>query len=93
MSEIAPINGNMVPQRVAPGHALSEQAVATMAPPAAQDEVEISSMARALSLLEGAPDIRMDKVASVRAALANGTYETDDKINATIDRLMSDVLA
>lgn len=92
MSEVAPINGGMIPQRVAPGHSPAEHGVSTLAPPA-QDEVEISSAARAMSLMEGTPDIRMDKVAAVRAAIARNEYETDDKFNKMIDRLMGDVYA
>ncbi|HOW17435.1 MAG TPA: flagellar biosynthesis anti-sigma factor FlgM [Phycisphaerae bacterium] len=92
MSEIAPVNGDMIPQRIGPGHAPREHGVATIAAPA-QDEVEISSVAQALSLLENAPDIRVDKVAEVRAAIARGDYETDERIDRTIDRLMVDVYA
>jgi flagellar biosynthesis anti-sigma factor FlgM len=92
MSEVAPINGGIIPQRLGQSPPSGEQGVATMTPPA-QDEVEISSVARALSLLESAPDVRIEKVAAVRAAIARGDYETDDKINRTIDRLMVDVYA
>ncbi|MGB9623646.1 MAG: flagellar biosynthesis anti-sigma factor FlgM [Phycisphaerae bacterium] len=92
MSEIAPVNGDMIPQRIGPSHAPREHGVATIAAPA-QDEVEISSVAQALSLLEGAPDIRVHKVAAVREAIARGDYETEEKIDRTIDRLMTDVYA
>ena len=90
MSEVGPINGGMVPQRIAPGHLPTEHGVATAAPPA-QDEVEISSVARALSMLDAAPDIRMDKVAQVRAQIADGTYDTPEKIDLTINRSMEDL--
>jgi len=57
------------------------------------DQVEISDLARLLSSLD--PDsqalFRADKVATIREAIANGTYETDDKINYVVGRLM-DVL-
>lgn len=38
-------------------------------------------------------DIRADKVAEIRAQIANGTYETDDKLNATVDKMLDDVLS
>jgi len=92
MSDVAPVNGGMIPQRISPSHTPSEHDVETIAAPA-QDEVQISSVAQALSLLESAPDIRVDKVAEVRAAIARGDYETDEKIDRTIDQLMIDVYA
>lgn len=57
------------------------------------DCVEISDLARLLSSLD--PDrqavLRAQKVADIRAAVADGTYETDDKIDYVVSRLM-DVL-
>ena len=57
------------------------------------DSVEISDLARLLSSLD--PDrqamVRAQKVADIRAAIGNGTYETDDKIDYVVSRLM-DVL-
>ena len=57
------------------------------------DHVEISELAQLLSSLD--PDsqslFRPEKVADIREAIANGTYETDDKIDYVVGRLM-DVL-
>lgn len=92
MSEVAPINGSMIPQRIGPNHASAEHGVATLAP-ASQDEVEISSVAQALSLMKTMPDIRMDKVTQVRAAIARNEYDTPEKVDWTVDRLMNDVYA
>jgi flagellar biosynthesis anti-sigma factor FlgM len=58
---------------------------------ASTDRVEISQMAQTLSTLEPNTEIRVDKVAALKEAINNGTYETEDKINATVDRLL-DVL-
>lgn len=52
------------------------------------DQVEISDLAQRLSALGSASGIRTEKVAAVRDAIAAGTYETPDKIEYTIDRLM-----
>jgi anti-sigma28 factor (negative regulator of flagellin synthesis) len=53
--------------------------------------VEISELAQTLSTLEPEADIRIDKVLAIREAIANGTYETPEKIEATVERLL-DVL-
>jgi anti-sigma28 factor (negative regulator of flagellin synthesis) len=37
------------------------------------------------------PDIRWDKVNSIRAALAQGTYETDAKMSAALDNLLDEI--
>ena len=55
---------------------------------AVMDRVEISETARFLSTLERGGDIRVDKVLAIREAIADGTYETDDKIDVTVDRLI-----
>ncbi len=52
------------------------------------DSVEISELAQVLSTLDRPGDIRADKVAAVREAIQNGTYETDDKLEYAMDRLL-----
>jgi anti-sigma28 factor (negative regulator of flagellin synthesis) len=37
--------------------------------------------------------IRADKVAAVKAAIANGTYETDDKLNGAVNNLLDEVVS
>lgn len=65
-----------------------------IAPPApaqeGTDQVEISELARLLSSLD--PDeqsrVRSQKVAELREAVQNGTYEIDDKLDYVVKRLM-----
>lgn len=57
----------------------------------ATDTVEISDSARYLSELKKLPAIRQDKVAAARDSLANGTYETPEKLAVTVNRLMEDL--
>lgn len=42
----------------------------------------------AVRAAESGSDIRMDKVASIRAAIAQGTYETPEKLDLALDRLL-----
>ncbi len=51
------------------------------------DTVEISDSARYLSELKNLPD-RADKVQSAKDSIAAGTYETPERIDGTVDKLM-----
>jgi len=55
---------------------------------AGQDRVEISEVARLLNRLAELPEIRTEKVEQVRAAIARGDYETPDKIEVVVERLL-----
>lgn len=54
------------------------------------DKVEISSTAVHLDSLRR-NDIRADKVAEIRAQIENGSYETPDKLDSAIDKLLDDL--
>ena len=66
---------------------------------AASDELELSSEAQqisqtqALGQTDRASDgIRTEKVAALREAISNGTYETTENLSAALDKLL-DTLA
>jgi len=88
MSDIPPIQA----AGSAPALALSEREPATSTTATLEaaplDSVEISDVAAALSVLDAPETIRIDKVSAIRDAILNGTYETPDKIQATVDRLL-----
>ena len=42
----------------------------------------------AVRAADAAADIRFDRVNAIRAAIADGTYETPDKLDAALDRLL-----
>ncbi len=69
------------------GTAGTQDAVRT----AGQDTVEISDMARYLSEIKKLPEIRQDKVEAARQAIANGSYETPEKLDATVTQMWSDL--
>lgn len=56
-----------------------------------RDRVELSEHARWLDTLRSLPPIRAEKVAEIKAAIADGTYESDEKLNTAIDRLLEDI--
>ncbi len=61
-------------------------------PAAAQtDRVDISEAAQRAAQIHEIPDIRADKVAAAKAAIAEGTYDTDAKMNVALDRLLDEI--
>lgn len=73
----------------APHMARSSQAT-TSTGSSIQDELQISDAGQLVDQVHQLPDIRQDRVDSIRAQIAAGTYETDDKLNAAIDRLLDE---
>ena len=60
--------------------------------PAAQtDSVDISPAADLAGRLSEIPAIRQDRVASIKAAIASGTYETADKLSGAVSRLLDEI--
>ena len=53
------------------------------------DAVELSRTAYLMSRLEAMPDIRQELVDSVRQQIADGTYETPERLNAAIEELIA----
>lgn len=91
MTQINRIYGNNGLNMVRP----DQRANGTGATPAGfkpQDQVEFSEAAQQLSNSQQ-PDIRMDKVNQIRQAIAQGTYETPEKIDVVVDRLFKEMSA
>lgn len=55
------------------------------------DQLDISAEADLVSRAKELPDIRADKVASIKAQIADGSYFTDDKLDAALDRLLDEI--
>ncbi|MCA9104156.1 MAG: flagellar biosynthesis anti-sigma factor FlgM [Planctomycetales bacterium] len=55
------------------------------------DELEISSEAQEVLASGEASTVRADKIANIREQIANGTYETPEKLEIAMNRLF-DVL-
>jgi flagellar biosynthesis anti-sigma factor FlgM len=57
----------------------------------ATDKLELSGLSPMLQSLK-TNDIRTDKVASIKAQIAAGTYEDDQKLDVATDRMLDDLL-
>ncbi|MCE9604804.1 MAG: flagellar biosynthesis anti-sigma factor FlgM [Planctomycetia bacterium] len=56
-----------------------------------QDEVQISSAASFIDQVHQVPDIRQDRVAAIKAAIADGTYETSGKLDAALNAFLDEI--
>ncbi len=55
------------------------------------DRVDISDRARLLSQLAALPETRTDLVDSIRKQIADGTYETADRLDEAVTNLLGDL--
>ena len=55
------------------------------------DTVEISDGARYLAEIKKLPDIRDDKIQAARDQIASGQFETPERIDGTVDRLLQEL--
>ena len=95
MSEIAPISRPDAPPQIrgAERQGRAKNVVAT--PPRGSDKVELSTAAQLLSQLSKLPDVRpvvVGRIEQIRNQIADGTYETSDKIDAVIQNIADDLV-
>jgi flagellar biosynthesis anti-sigma factor FlgM len=87
MSDIPPIHLSTQAPAAVGSNGAHHRPVNGQAPVPA-DTVEISELGQRLSALANDPDIRLEKVQALRLAIAEGTYETQEKLDATVARLV-----
>lgn len=90
MSDVSPVNrpsAVTIDPQVRPSRAQSHADTTTRG----EDQVELSNTAQLLSKLRELPEVRQDLIDRVRASIADGTYETDDKTDAAVDSLLEDI--
>jgi len=67
------------------------QAAAPSSAAPIQDELQLSSEAQLIEKVRQLPDIRQELVARIRAEIAAGTYETDEKLDIAVGRLLDEI--
>lgn len=60
-------------------------------PVSTRDEVEISEAGRLLDSLSQSSEVRSERLAQIRAAIEAGQYETAEKLEAALDKLLRDI--
>ncbi|MBM81249.1 MAG: flagellar biosynthesis protein FlgM [Planctomycetaceae bacterium] len=56
-----------------------------------QDEVEISSAGRMMETLNQSSELRAERLAQIKSEIESGTYETPDKLEAALERLLDEI--
>lgn len=71
----------------------SRAAQPTAAPAATSigDRLDISEAGQIAGQLAELPEIRSERVAELRSAILNGTYETEEKLGVALDRLLDEI--
>ncbi|MBI2823547.1 MAG: flagellar biosynthesis anti-sigma factor FlgM [Planctomycetia bacterium] len=58
---------------------------------ATTDTVDISETGRLLELASQLPEVRADRVNQIRAELVQGRYDTADKLDVAVERLLDEI--
>jgi len=90
MNSINSINGNTPVQKIVTQPVQKQVPTDPPAQVRVTDRLELSGIGHMLKVLK-TNDIRTDKVASIKSAIEAGAYETEDKLNAAIEKLLDDV--
>ncbi len=56
-----------------------------------QDELQLSDAAQLVDQVRDLPEIRQDRVDQIRAQIADGSYETDEKMDVALGRLLDEI--
>jgi negative regulator of flagellin synthesis FlgM len=83
------VNPPMIPQSVEPVTTVVHDGGSTVLPPTG-DVIEISTVAKLAAQVHTVPEVRVDLVARVRSEIESGTYETQERIDLTVDRIMDE---
>ena len=55
------------------------------------DQVELSEIPDLVSELDGPSEVRAERLTQIKSAIDDGTYETADKLQSAVDRLLLDL--
>ena len=80
------------PQQVGPPHgSRASQPAARPDSTSIKDELEISDAARLVDQTQEVPEVRQGRVDAIRARIAEGTYETQEKLEVAVERLLDEI--
>ncbi|NUQ62657.1 MAG: flagellar biosynthesis anti-sigma factor FlgM [Pirellulales bacterium] len=78
-------------QAISPPHTsrVSNPSAANM-PASIHDELDISEAGRLVDQVRDVPEMRLDRIRQIRAEIAAGTYETDEKLEIALGRMLDE---
>jgi negative regulator of flagellin synthesis FlgM len=80
------------PQSLSGPHSIrSPERTAAPSTPTVGDQLDISEAAQLISQAHDVPDIRSDLVERVRSQIAGGTYETPERLDVAVERLLDEI--
>ena len=83
------VNPPIPPQSVEPVTSVVRDGGSAALPPTG-DVVEISTVAKLAAQVHDVPQVRADLVARVKSEIQAGAYETPERIDIAVDRLMDE---
>ncbi len=75
----------------APHRAAASRPTGEVAQSSPVDQLDISPQADLVSRARDIPGVRAERVAQIRAQIAEGTYDTDAKLEAALDQLLNEI--
>ena len=90
MSNVNGVQPPWAPKPVEPTSS-TVPSVPAQAPGGVSDVVEISNAAALAAKVQEIPDVRADLVARVKGEIEAGTYETPERIDAAVEKLLDDL--
>ena len=60
-------------------------------PISTNDQVEISTVGRMFEAAGSASDVRAERLSQIKAAIEQGVYDTDDKLELALERLLAEI--
>jgi len=79
------------PQSIKAPQRLQSTQASTVVDNTPVDHVDISAEADYVSQVNNLPDVRADRVADIRAQIDAGIYETDEKLDIALGRLLDEI--
>ena len=89
--EIQGSSGVTGPQRVEPQRVSAQRTDAADLTSKVGDSAEISDVAQLLSKLSHVPEVRMERVSELKELIAAGRYESREKIEQAVDRILEEL--
>lgn len=90
MTDVNGVHPSWAPRPVEPTNSVTPNAPAG-APEGVSDVVEVSTAAALAAKIQQIPDVRTDLVERVRHEIEGGAYETPERIEGAVGKLLNDL--